>query len=433
MNDRPGNVDLRQHLNKAQVAGMPLGLYLIALVLTIGCMYAGCVPKSMIPAMLVLMVLGEGLAVLGNTLPVVKTYFGGSVVCILGGAIITYAGLLPPQTLDTLDYFINDSGFLIFYIAALITGSLFNVDRRLLLRATVKILPVAVCALLVGVLLSGAFGILLGEGFWGGILYIGVPMTSGGMTAGTLPLSEIFSQELGVEAADVLTKMAPATVLGNVVAIVLGGILNNVGRNHPGITGYGTLVNDGKEIKKPAPVKPTLEGLFAGMLISFGFYQLGALLHSFVDMVPTYAWMIISVVIVKCRGIMPEPMEDAARVWGQFAIKAWTYACLAGIGFVLIDLNTILSTLTPLYLIAVVLIVCAITLTAAILGKLVGFYPLESAIAAGMCTTNMGGSGNVAVLSSAHRLELLPFAQIVTRSCGALMLTIGGILVQIVG
>ena len=71
--------------------------------------------------------------------------------------------------------------------------------------------------------------------------------------------------------------------------------------------------------------------------------------------------------------------------------------------------------------------------TAAVLGKMVGFYPLESAIAAGMCTTNMGGSGNVAVLSSSQRMELLPFAQIVTRSCGALMLTIGGILVQVVG
>lgn len=420
-------------LKKARVAGMPLGLYLLCLGLTVGCMYAGVIPDKMIPALLVLMVLGEGLAALGNTIPVIRTYFGGSVMCVVGGALITYAGLIPDQTLHTLDHFINNSGFLVFYIAALITGSLFNVDRGLLLRATAKILPVSCCAIAVGILLAGVFGVVLGQGFWEGILYIGVPMTSGGMTAGTVPLSEIFSQELGVPAAAVLTRMAPATVLGNVTAIVLGGILNNLGRTRPSITGYGTLVNDGKEVKKPQPVEPTLMNLFTGMILSFAFYQLGALLHAFVDVVPTYAWMILCVVAVKCLGIMPGDMEDAARVWGQFAIKAWTYACLAGIGFVLIDLRTILATLTPLYLLAVVTIVCAITLTAALLGKAVGFYPLEAAIAAGMCTTNMGGSGNVAVLSSAHRMELLPFAQIVTRSCGALMLTIGGILVQIVG
>ena len=81
---------------------------------------------------------------------------------------------------------------------------------------------------------------------------------------------------------------------------------------------------------------------------------MGALIHHFVDVLPTYACMIFCVVAVKCLGIMPGDMEDAARVWGQFAIKAWTYACLAGIGFVLIDLETILHTLTPLYLIAVV-------------------------------------------------------------------------------
>ena len=427
-------VNQQKHcLKKAQVAGMPIWLYLVCLALTLGCMYAGVIPQKMIPALLVLMVLGEGLAALGNTIPVIKTYFGGSVMCVVGGALVTYAGLIPEQTHETLSVFINDSGFLVFYIAALITGSLFNVDRGLLLRATVKILPVAMCSVAVGIGLSGLFGVLLGDGFWDGILYIGVPMTSGGMTAGTLPLSEIFSHELGVEASQVLTRMAPATVLGNVTAIVLGGILNNVGRTRPSITGYGTLVNDGKEVKKPDPVEPTLMNLFSGMILSFVFYQMGALIHHFVDVLPTYACMIFCVVVVKCLGIMPKDMEDAARVWGQFAIKAWTYACLAGIGFVLIDLETILHTLTPLYLIAVVTIVCAITLTAAILGKLVGFYPLEAAIAAGMCTTNMGGSGNVAVLSSSQRMELLPFAQIVTRSCGALMLTIGGILVQIVG
>ena len=53
----------------------------------------------------------------------------------------------------------------------------------------------------------------------------------GGMTGGTVPLSAMYSQALGVEAADVLTKMAPATVLGNCVAIIFGGLLNNFGKN----------------------------------------------------------------------------------------------------------------------------------------------------------------------------------------------------------
>ena len=408
-------------------------LYTIVLILTLACMVCGCVPNSLVPAFFVLMVFGEGLNTIGKTVPVVKTYLGGSVICILGAAAIQATGVIPQQTYETLDYFVNKSGFLVFYIAALITGSLFNIDRNLLLRATVKLLPVALVSLAVGIVTSGLLGIALGEGFWGGILYLGVPMTSGGMTAGTVPLSSIYSQALGVDASDVLTKMAPATVLGNIVAIIYGGLLNNYGNKHPEVTGNGMLVNDGKPVKKTPPMKPTFANLCTGMVIAFAFYQLGALLHNFVEIIPTYAWMIIAVVVVKGTGIMSEELEDAAREWGQFAIHSWTAAALAGIGFTLIDLGTILQTLTPLYLLSVVLVVTVITLTASVLGKFVGFYPLESAIAAGMCTTNMGGSGNVAVLSSAHRMELLPFAQIVTRSCGALMLTIGGILVQIVG
>lgn len=432
-NGMRGQKESNNKPEEKRILGMPLRLYLVVLVLTAVCMAAGCIPRGLVPAFLVLMVLGEGLNTIGNTVPVVKTYLGGSVICILGAAVIRALGMIPSQTLETMDYFVNSSGFLIFYIAALITGSLFNIDRNLLLRATVKLLPVAVLSLFVGILTSGLFGILLGEGFWNGILFLGVPMTSGGMTAGTVPLSGIYAQALGIQASEALTKMAPATVLGNCIAIIYGGLLNNFGKSHPTLTGNGMLVNDGKPVKKTPPMKPTFALLCTGMVIALAFYQLGAFLHQFISIIPTYAWMIIAVVAVKGTGLLSEEMEDAAREWGQFAIHSWTAAALAGIGFTLIDLGSILKTLTPLYLIGVVSVVTVITLTAAILGKLVGFYPLESAIAAGMCTTNMGGSGNVAVLSSAHRMELLPFAQIVTRSCGALMLTLGGILVQIVG
>lgn len=420
--------------NKAmpKVAGFPLPLYLGIAVLVTVCMYTGCLPAGLVGAMIVLMVFGEGLNAIGNSLPVVKTYLGGSVICILGAAVIQAAGLIPEETHQMIDRFVNQEGFLVFYISALITGSLFNIDRDLLIRATVKLLPTAILSLAVGISLSGLLGIFMGNSFLEGILYIGVPMTSGGMTAGSVPLSEMYSSVLGQDAGQILTRIAPATVLGNCVAIIFGGIANNLGERKPKLTGNGRLVNDGQEVKPRPPMKPTFALLCTGLIVSLAFYELGALCHRFVSVIPTYAWMIIAVVLVKGTGILSEELEDAAREWGQFAIHSWTAAALTGIGATLIDLNTILHTITPFYLLTVVLVVAAITLTASLVGKMMGFYPLESAIAAGMCTTNMGGSGNVAVLSSAKRMELLPFAQIVTRSCGALMLTLGGVLVHLI-
>lgn len=413
------------------IAGFSIPLYLGILALVVVCMYMDCLPAGLVGGMIALMVLGEGLNFLGNRTPVVKTYLGGSVICILGAAVIQALGLIPEQTHEILDNFVNKEGFLVFYISALITGSLFNIDRGLLIRATVKLLPTAVISLAVGVILSGLLGMVMGDSFLEGILYIGIPMTSGGMTAGAVPLSAMYSSVLGTDAGQILTRIAPATVLGNCVAIIFGGLANNIGERKPSLTGNGCLVNDGHEVKKQPPMKPTFALLCTGLIISMAFYELGALCHHFISIVPTYAWMIVAVVIVKGTGILSERLEDAAREWGQFAIHSWTAAALTGIGATLIDLKTILHTITPFYLLSVVLIVGAITLTAGLIGIKMGFYPLESSIAAGMCTTNMGGSGNVAVLSSSKRMELLPFAQIVTRSCGALMLTIGGVLIQL--
>lgn len=413
------------------IAGFSIPLYLGILALVVVCMYMDCLPAGLVGGMIALMVLGEGLNFLGNNIPIVKTYLGGSVICILGAAVIQALGLIPAQTHEILDNFVNKEGFLVFYISALITGSLFNIDRGLLIRATVKLLPTAVISLAVGVSLSGLLGMVMGDSFLEGVLYIGIPMTSGGMTAGAVPLSAMYASVLGTDAGQILTRIAPATVLGNCVAIIFGGLANNIGERRPSLTGNGCLVNDGHEVKKQPPMKPTFALLCTGLIISMAFYELGALCHHFISIVPTYAWMIVAVVVVKGTGILSDRLEDAAREWGQFAIHSWTAAALTGIGATLIDLKTILHTITPFYLLSVVLIVGAITLTAGLVGIKMGFYPLESSIAAGMCTTNMGGSGNVAVLSSSKRMELLPFAQIVTRSCGALMLTIGGVLIQL--
>ena len=65
-----------------KILGLPLPLYFMVFALTAACMAAGCVPMSLVPAFFVLMVFGEGLNTIGNTVPVVKTYLGLSLIHI---------------------------------------------------------------------------------------------------------------------------------------------------------------------------------------------------------------------------------------------------------------------------------------------------------------------------------------------------------------
>ena len=413
-----------------RVAGLPLPLYLALLGLLFLALWRGVIPAGMPGGLFLLLVLGEGLNELGKNVPIVRTYFGGSVVCVLGGAALSALGLFPAGSMGLLDRFVQQEGFLIFYIAALITGSLFQIDRRLLFRASLRILPTALAGVAAGTAVVVLLGLLQGFCPAESLLYIAIPMTSGGMTAGAVPLAGINAEATGSPAGELLTRIAPATVRGNIVSILFGALSVQLSRRFPKSSGGGQLLR-GEAAEKPvSPSRIDFGKLLAGLVLSLAFYMSGALLHGFIPAIPAYAGMILCIMAAKGFSVLPTEMEEAAAVWGQFVIRAFTAAALTGIGIVLLNLNRLAAVLTLPYLLTVVLGVLAITLTAGFVGsRLMGFYPLEASIAAGMCTTNMGGSGNVAVLSAADRMALLPFAQIVTRSIGALMLTLGGILV----
>jgi len=141
--------------------------------------------------------------------------------------------------------------------------------------------------------------------------------------------------------------------------------------------------------------------------------------------------MIILVAIAKATGIVPKQLEYAAQQWSQFVMTNWTQALLVGIGISMINLGAVINSFSVTYLILVLVVVCGVAVGAGLGGQLVGFYPIESAITAGLCTTNMGGTGDIAVLSAADRMVLLPFAQISTRICGALVLVVASILTKI--
>jgi Na+/citrate or Na+/malate symporter len=57
-----------------------------------------------------------------------------------------------------------------------------------------------------------------------------------------------------------------------------------------------------------------------------------------------------------------------------------------------------------------------------VVGRWLGMYPIETAIV-NACHSGQGGTGDVAILTAANRMALMPFAQIATRIGGALTVT----------
>ncbi len=102
-----------------------------------------------------------------------------------------------------------------------------------------------------------------------------------------------------------------------------------------------------------------------------------------------------------------------------------------GIGVAYTSIPELISAFSISYFVLVMVTVIGGALGAALVGRIIGFYPIEAAITGGLCMANMGGTGDVAVLSAAQRMKLMPFAQISSRLGGAVMLILATALISL--
>jgi Na+/citrate or Na+/malate symporter len=344
----------------------------------------------MIGAFPLMIVLGVFFNLVGEKTPFVNTFLGGgAIVIIFGSAALATYHLVPQGCIDTMTTFMKGGGFLDFYIASLITGSIMG----------------------------------------------------GGMGAGAVPLSKIFGESLGTDPASMLSVMVPAVALGNALAIVCGGLLDRLGKFKRSLTGDGKLmvIDDGKaqgEMELEKEFKAQSESLDlvqmgSGLLIATTFFSLGCLINMVFPAIHSYAWMILSVAVVKALGLFSQKLEICCHQWFQFVMKNLTGVLLVGIGVAYTNLNEVAAAFSPEYLLLVTVTVLGGIFGAGLVGRLVGFFMIESAITGGLCMANMGGTGDVAVLSASKRMELMPFAQISSRIGGAFMLILSSVALQL--
>jgi CCS family citrate carrier protein len=418
-----------------KIMGMSLPMFSILTVIVLCASYLGKLPGGLVGALPIMMIIGAILNEIGNRTPIIKSYFGGgAIVVIFGTAALASYGFIPEATSKVMiDFTKSAGGFLSFYIASLITGSILGMDRKLLIKASVRYLPVILGGVAVAMGLTGLVGVLMGYGMKEAILYVSLPIMGGGMGAGAVPLSQIFGTALSKDPTDIMSVMVPALALGNAIAIVVAGILNQIGKKMPGLTGNGKLMvnQEAKKEENVVEAKPDYNLMGIGLIISTSFFILGKILAVYIPL-HSYALMIISVAIVKALGVMPSKYETGALQWFRFVMANLTPALLVGIGIAYTDLNQVIAAINPTYVMLVFTTVVGSVIGSGFVGRLMGFYPIEAAITGGLCMANMGGTGDVAVLSASDRMELMPFAQISSRIGGAFMLILATSILKLI-
>jgi Na+/citrate or Na+/malate symporter len=187
------------------------------------------------------------------------------------------------------------------------------------------------------------------------------------------------------------------------------------------------------KVEKEEEITPNIEMMGVGVMVSCVFFILGVLLNKVVPMIHSYALMIIAVAMCKIFNLVPDSVQKSCNMWYKFVAKNFTAALLVGIGVAYTDLGAVINAVSIQYIVLVAVVVFGAVVGAGFAGMAVGFNFVESAITAGLCMANMGGTGDVAVLSAAKRMELMPFAQISSRLGGALILILVSLLLPVLG
>ncbi|MCH3949561.1 MAG: 2-hydroxycarboxylate transporter family protein [Acidaminococcus sp.] len=374
---------------------------------------------------------------IGERIPFWNSYIGGGLVLtFIASAYLFTNKLIPAKYAKTVSLVMDDADFLSFFIVFLICGSILGLEKKLLLRSFAGYLPAIFGGLIGAAILGIAGGFIFGIDPQNILLNYVLPIMGGGNGAGAVPLSQIYETITGDKAANYYTFAITILTIANIFAILTAALLDQLGHKHPELTGDGNTLmrTSGKEVEaEKTDAIPTIKDIGGAFFMGVGFYAAGRLMGKAI--LPTvfgvaihpFAWMIILVTIAAMLGIVPEKTKAAAKRLQSFMSSCLVLVIMVGVGADT-NLNQLIAAINPSNVVIAFLIVVGAIIGSAIVGNLVGFYPIDSAITAGLCMANRGGSGDLAVLGASHRMGLIAYAQLSSRLGGGIVLIIGSVL-----
>lgn len=426
--------------NKSKVfmiGSLPWWQAVIAIILCAVPMYLGIQSKSMTGTFCSIFALAVVFNEIGERLPVWNDYIGGGLLmCFFGVALLKYYGLIPEQAIKNINSLVSDdANYLEFFIVMLITGSVLSLDRDILLRSFFGYIPAILgglaVAMIFGVVVAAFFGVSPSNAI---IKYV-LPVMGGGNGGGAVPLSDIYQTVTGQPRQEYYGFAIIILTIANVFCIIASALLNKLGEKVPSLTGdRGTLIRGGKNLaREDAKIKTNVQDMVSALLIAFAAYSVGRIMSRkilptiFGASIHAYAYMIIFVVILAASGKIPDNVRAGAKRLQSFISTGTAIAVMVGMGtdFEISELFTVLNFSNAVIALAIVI---GAIIGSATVGYLVGFYPIDSAVTAGLCMANRGGNGDIACLGAAKRMDLIAYAQLSSRLGGGMVLVIASLI-----
>ncbi len=443
--EQRGAVAVEVPFYKKMYYGLPMWVLGVVLAIIMGATSAGLLPEdNMLAVIAIMFSFGFVLYEFGERLPIWKDYIGGgAVMAFFGAATLEHFGVIPAKYGDGITFFYDDYGFQTLFISLLIVSAVLTVNRKQLMKAFSGYIP----AILGGIFMAAVFavlaGLVCGVDYSEVIAYYVLPIMGGGNGGGALPISEMWEATTG-QSKDEFYSVAFAILnIANNFAILGAIALNSIGKKFPKLTGNGELLRDPDryslaEDKVERP-KLTQADIAGGLLLTGGIYVASYVCSKFVlpSIGPVslhmYVYMVIFATILNCTNVIPMEAKDGAKKLSSFFTKPLMCMCMCGIGIAFMDLTEFIAALNINTLIVALFVVVGAIIGSGTVGYLVGFNFVESAITAGLCMANRGGSGDLQVLGAGKRMELMSYAQISSRIGGAIVLIICSIVFGFLG
>lgn len=407
-----------------KVGSVPLPVYIVmaAIIVLAGVMQQ--LPVNMLGGFAVILTLGWLLGTIGANIPIVKNFGGPAILSLLVPSILVFYNAMNPNVLKAADMLMKQANFLYFYIACLVCGSILGMNRKILIQGLMRMIIPMMLGMILAMGVGTLVGVLLGLEWQHTMFFIVTPVLAGGIGEGILPLSLGYSTITGTTSGALVAQLIPATIIGNFFAIMCLGLLNRLGEKRPELSGQGQLVrlngaeDDLADAMKDDTGEIDLKMMGAGVLTACTLFILGMLLQSITGF-PGPVLMIVAAAILKYLNVIPGETQRGAKQLYKFISSNFTFPLMAGLGLLYIPLKDVVGMLSWQYFIVVISVVLTVVSTGFFVARFLNMNPIETAIVTA-CQSGMGGTGDVAILSTANRMNLMPFAQVATRLGGAI-------------